>query len=122
VGGLVSIAGIAAAYHVYVRRPGLAGRVRERFAGVHGFLVNKWYFDELYDRLIVRPFTAAGGFGRSVIETDFVQGTIVGGATGVVRVGTSLARSIQTGYLRAYALLLVAGLGGLVLYFLISSS
>ena len=45
-------------------------------------------------------------FGRRVIETDFVQGTIVGGATGIVRVGTSFARAIQTGYLRAYALLL----------------
>ncbi|HEU0023338.1 MAG TPA: NADH-quinone oxidoreductase subunit L [Thermoleophilaceae bacterium] len=122
VGALVSSAGIAAAYHVYVRRPGLAGRIRERFAALHGFLVNKWYFDELFDRLVVRPFSAAGGFGRRVVETEFVQGTIVGGATGVVRAGTALARSVQTGYLRAYALMLLAGLGALVLYFLISSS
>ena len=57
-----------------------------------------------------------------MIETDFVQGTIVGGATGVVRAGTSFARAVQTGYLRAYALLLLIGLGGLALYFLIASS
>ena len=38
-----------------------------------------------------------------MIETDFVQGTIVGGATGVVRAGTAVARAVQTGYLRAYA-------------------
>ena len=48
-----------------------------------------------------------------------MQGTIVGGATGIVRVGTSIARAMQTGYLRAYALLLLAGVAGLVLYFLI---
>ena len=51
-----------------------------------------------------------------------MQGTIVGGATGIVRVGTSFARSIQTGYLRAYALLLLLGVAALTLYFLISSS
>ena len=44
-----------------------------------------------------------------MIETDFVQGFIVGGATGIVRAGTSFARAIQTGYLRAYALLLLFG-------------
>ena len=70
----------------------------------------------------MRTFRRAGEFGRNVVETDFVQGTIVGGATGVVRAGTSLARSVQTGYVRAYALLLLAGLGGLALYFLISST
>ena len=47
-----------------------------------------------------------------------MQGTIVGGAAGVVRAGTSIARAIQTGYLRAYALLLLIGVVGLVLYFL----
>ena len=121
-GALISIAGIAAAYHVYVRRPGLSTQMRERFAGIHRFFVNKWYFDELLDRLFVRPIRAAGDFGRRVIETEFVQDTIVGGATGIVRAGTSLARSAQTGYVRAYALMLLAGLGGLALYFLISST
>jgi len=122
VGGVIGILGIAAAFGVYVRRPGTAARVRERFAGVHRFLVNKWYFDELFDALFVRPFAAAGGFGRRVIETDFVQGAIVGGATGLVRAGTSFARAIQTGYVRAYALLLLIGMGGLGLYFLIAAS
>ena len=57
-----------------------------------------------------------------MIETDFVQGTIVGGATGIVRVSSSFARAIQTGYLRAYALLLLVGVAALTLYFLVNSS
>jgi NADH-quinone oxidoreductase subunit L len=122
VGGVISIVGIGLAWWVYRREPGTTARLVERFPRLHGFLVNKWYFDELYDALFVRPAATAGGFGRRVIETDFVQGTIVGGATGIVRVGTSLARAIQTGYLRAYALLLLAGVAGLTLYFLITSS
>jgi hypothetical protein len=51
-----------------------------------------------------------------------VQGVIVGGAVGIVRVGTSVARGIQTGLLRAYALLLILGVAALALYFLIQSS
>jgi NADH-quinone oxidoreductase subunit L len=122
VGAVIAISGIGLAWLVYLRRPGTATRLRERFPRVHTFLVNKWYFDELYDALFVRPAATAGGFGRRVIETDFVQGTIVGGATGIVRVGTSFARAIQTGYLRAYALLLLLGVAGLTLYFLLNSS
>jgi NADH-quinone oxidoreductase subunit L len=122
VGGVVSIVGIGLAWWVYIREPGTATRLRERFPRLHGFLSHKWYFDELYDAVFVRPMATAGGFGRRVIETDFVQGTIVGGATGIVRVGTSVARSIQTGYLRAYALLLLLGVAGLTLYFLLNSS
>jgi NADH-quinone oxidoreductase subunit L len=122
IGGAISIAGIGLAWLIYLRRPGTTARLVERFPWAHRFLGRKWYFDELYDAGFVRPATAFGGFGRRVIETDFVQGTIVGGATGIVRVGTSFARAIQTGYLRAYALLLVLGVAGLTLYFLVNSS
>ncbi|MEA2363449.1 MAG: NADH-quinone oxidoreductase subunit [Thermoleophilaceae bacterium] len=122
VGGLISLVGIGAAYHAYVRRRGVTLELRDRFPRVHAFLVNKWYFDELFEALFVRPVATAGGFGRAVIETRFVQGFIVGGATGVVRVGSSFARSIQTGYLRGYALLLLLGVALLALYFLLASS
>ena len=57
-----------------------------------------------------------------MIESAFVQGAIIGGATGSCAPGTSFARAIQSGYLRAYALLLLIGMFGLALYFLIVSS
>jgi NADH-quinone oxidoreductase subunit L len=121
-GAVISASAIGAAWYVYLRKRSLRLVIRERFDAVHTFLVHKWYFDELYDRLFVRPWAAAGVFARSVIESDLVQGLLVGGATGVVRAGSTLARSIQNGYLRSYALVLLAGLGGLALYFLIASS
>jgi NADH-quinone oxidoreductase subunit L len=122
VGAVISSLGIAVAWLIYLRRRDLRLALRERLDAVHTFLVNKWYFDELYDRLVVRPWAAAGNFARSVIESELVQGVLVGGTVGVVRAGSSLARSIQSGYVRIYALVLFAGLGGLVLYFLITSS
>ncbi len=121
-GGIISVASIFLAYVFFIRRRGITLELQNRFGRVHAFLFHKWYFDELYDAVFVRPMSSLGSFGRSVIETDFVQGFIVGGATGIVRAGTSVARAIQTGYLRAYALLLLFGAALVVLYFLIVSS
>jgi NADH-quinone oxidoreductase subunit L len=122
VGGALGIAGLAFAALVYLRRRSLRLELRERFSAVHTFLFNKWYFDELYDLAFVRPAGAFGRFGRTVIESALVQGVLVGGASGVVRAGSSFARAIQTGYLRAYALLLLMGLGGMAFYFLLVSA
>jgi NADH-quinone oxidoreductase subunit L len=121
-GGLIAIAGIAAAYFVYLRRRELRLELRERFSALHTLLVRKWYFDEIYDVVAVRPFAAFGRFGRNVVESAFVQATIVGGTVGLVRAGSSLARSVQSGYLRGYAFLLLVGVGGLGLYFLITAA
>ena len=122
VGGLCSLLGIGAAFYMYMVAPGSTLRLRERFRGAHDFLFNRWYFDELYDRTVVRPTAAIGRFGSTVFESAFVQGFVVGGATGVVRAASSLARAIESGYLRAYAFLLLVGVGALVLYFLLASS
>jgi NADH-quinone oxidoreductase subunit L len=119
VGGLIGLLGIALAFVVYLRRPGTTAVLERRLPAVHAFLANKWYFDELFDRVFVRPARGFGRFGRTVVESRVVQGLFVGGAAGAVRAGTSVARAAQSGYLRAFALLLVLGAGGLGLYFLI---
>ena len=120
---MIALIGISAAWFVYLRRPDLTLRLRDyRLRKLHDFLAHKWYFDELYDVAIVRPAAAFGQFGRTVIESVFVQDVIVGGSVAVVRAGSSFARGLQTGYLRSYAALLVAGLAGLGLYFLIAAS
>jgi NADH-quinone oxidoreductase subunit L len=107
---------------MFVRRPGITLWLRDRYRPVHDFLEHKWYFDELYDAAVVRPVLAFGRFGQTVVETRFVQGVVIGGATSTVRGATSFARAIQSGYLRAYAALLLVGLSGLALYFLLQSS
>jgi NADH-quinone oxidoreductase subunit L len=122
VGGGIALAGITVAFVMYRQRPGVTIALRDRFSRVHAFLSGRWYFDELYDALFVRPTVTFGRFGRSVIESAFVQGTLVGGATGIVRAGTAIARGVQSGYLRAYAMLLLAGVVALGLYFLLQST
>jgi NADH-quinone oxidoreductase subunit L len=120
-GALLSLAGVALAYFVYVVRPGTSGALARRFAPVHAFLVNKWYFDELYDALVYRPAIAAGRIANSIVERVVVQGLVTAAVDAVRGVGV-VVRGAQSGFVRAYALLLVGGFAALGLYFLIVSS
>jgi NADH-quinone oxidoreductase subunit L len=121
VGGLLSIAGIALAYLVWVVRPGTSVALAARLRHLHTFLLNKWYFDELYDAVIYRPLIAIGRFTNDVVERVVVQG-IVAAAVDVVRGVGVVVRGAQSGFVRAYALLLIGGFAALGLYFLIVSS
>jgi NADH-quinone oxidoreductase subunit L len=122
VGAGVAVAGITIAYVCYIRRPGVTLRIAERLPFLHRLFVGRWYWDELYDALFVRPAATLGNFGRYVIESVFVQGTLVGGATRIVGVGTAIARTLESGYIRAYAVLMLLGFGGLALYFLLQAA
>jgi NADH-quinone oxidoreductase subunit L len=119
---VVAAAGIYTAYVVWVLRPGTSARVRERLAPVHRLFVNKWYFDELIDTVVVRPFAWFGRFGQQTFERVVIDGLLVGGTTNIVKAGSAAARALQNGFLRAYAALLVLGMVGVALYFLIQSA
>jgi NADH-quinone oxidoreductase subunit L len=121
IGGVISLVGIGIAYWLYVARPETPAMLIRRLRPVHTFLVNKWYFDELIDVLIVRPALAVGRFANRVFERFVVDG-LVTGTEDVVGGAGRLVRTVQSGFVRSYALLLVAGFAGLALYFLLSGS
>ncbi len=121
IGGVISLLGIATAWLLWVRSPELPALFRERLRPVYLLCVNKWYFDEAIDFLIVRPALAIGRFANRTFERLVVDGLVtgteefVGGSGRIVRV-------VQSGFVRSYALLLLVGFAGLALYFLLSSS
>src|SRR5215210_1942863 len=121
-GGALALGGIALAWFLWVRRPGASGSLRAQLSGLHRVFVNKWYFDEIIDRVIVRPFAWFGRFGRNTFERLVISGLFVGGTSGAVRAGSAAVRAAQSGYLRYYAALLLLGLTALGLYFLLAGS
>ncbi len=118
---VIAGAGIAVAYRVWVLKPETAPAMQARFPRLHRFLLNKWYFDELIDLVVVRPFAWFGRFGQHTFERLFVNGALVGGSTGLVRAGSSAVRAAQNGFLRYYAGLVLVGVTVVVLYFLLQS-
>jgi len=120
-GTALGLLGIAIAYRVWVQRPGTATVVRERLRPAYELFVNKWYFDELIDALVVRPAAAIGRFATGTFERVFVDETLIGGTTGLVRIGSAAVRAAQSGFVRYYAALLVLGLTGVGFYFLLQT-
>jgi NADH-quinone oxidoreductase subunit L len=120
VGALIGLIGIALAWRIY-GKGGNAAAIQARFRPLHTFFVNKWYFDEAIDFMIVRPAAWFGRFCNSVIERLLVGGLFVGGGTGLIRTLSAAVRGLQSGYLRYYAALLLVGLTSLSLYFLVSA-
>jgi NADH-quinone oxidoreductase subunit L len=121
IGGLISLVGIGIAYYAYVVRPELPATLIRRLRPAYTLFVNKWYFDEAIDLLVVRPALAIGRFANRTFERLVVDG-IVTGTTDTVRSAGGIVRFVQSGFVRSYALLLVAGFAGLALYFLLSTS
>jgi NADH-quinone oxidoreductase subunit L len=120
IGAVISLAGIGAAYWLYIARPEMPARLQQRFTALHTFLYNKWYFDEAIDLLIVRPALAIGRFANRTFERLVVNG-LVSGTEDMVGGGGRVVRVVQSGFVRSYALLLLIGFAGLALYFLLSS-
>ena len=109
---IVMLIGLAIAYNNYIRNPGDAAGFVRRFGGIHRFVKNKWYFDELYDFLFIRP---AVWFGRLFWKRGD-EGTIdrfgPHGAAYAVGVGNKLTARLQSGFLYSYALVMLLGLIG----------
>jgi NADH-quinone oxidoreductase subunit L len=121
IGAAISVAGIGIAYYLYIVRPETPAMLIRRLRPLHTFLVNKWYFDELIDKLVVKPPLAVGRFANRTFERVVVDGLITG-TEDVVGGAGRVVRTVQSGFVRSYALLLIAGFAGLGLYFLLNAS
>jgi NADH-quinone oxidoreductase subunit L len=120
-GTLLGLAGIAIAYRVWVARPGTSAAFQARLRPLYLLFVNKWYFDEAIALLVVRPAAAAGRFANGTFERLFVDETLVGGTSGLVRAGSAAVRAAQSGFVRYYAALLVLSVAAVGFYFLLQS-
>ena len=107
---VVMLTGFLVALWAYILDTSIPARFTGTFRGLYAFLLNKWYFDELYDVLFVRPAFAIGRFfwkrgdrGRSTASGRTASPRLVVG-------GGAAARRLQSGYVYTYALVMLLGL------------
>ncbi|WP_114966769.1 NADH-quinone oxidoreductase subunit L [Alkalilacustris brevis] len=112
--------GLALAYQFYIRRPDLPGKLAESQWPLYQFLLNKWYFDEIYDWVFVRPAKALGRFLWKKGDGTVIDGAINGLAMGVVPYLTRLAGRAQSGYIFHYVFAMVIGIAILVTWVTLS--
>ena len=114
------VLGFVLAFWMYIRRPDVPHRLAESQPILYRFLLNKWYFDEVYDRIFVRPAKNFGlflwkeGDGRIIdgLGPNGISARVIDVTRGVVR--------LQTGYVYHYAFVMLVGVAGLITWYLVS--
>jgi len=110
--GIVMLIGLWIAWNNYIRDPAAAGRFVATFPAVYKFVSNKWYFDELYDRIFVRPALWLGRLFWKGGDEGTIDRFGPHGAAYAVSVGNRITYRLQSGYLYSYALVMLLGLIG----------
>jgi NADH-quinone oxidoreductase subunit L len=117
---LAMLVGTGLAYLMYMRQPGLPRRLADTNRPLYEFLLNKWYFDEIYDWIFVRPAVGIGRFLWRRGDETLIDGTINGVSMGIVPTFTRAVNRVQSGYVFHYAFAMVIGLAILLSWFTIT--
>ena len=116
---IAGVLGIATAYLCYSIDPAIPARLAMQYRALYLFLLNKWYFDELYDRLFVKTaFTLGDGLWKTG-DGAIIDGL---GPDGIATATRELAREasrLQTGYVYHYAFAMLIGVVALVTWYLL---
>ena len=117
---IAMLIGFVTAWVFYIKDPSIPGRLAAQQPILYRFLLNKWYFDEIYDVIFVRPARWLGNFLWKRGDGNVIDGTINGVALGAVPFFTRLAGRAQSGYLFHYAFAMVIGIAVLLFWMTLS--
>jgi NADH-quinone oxidoreductase subunit L len=116
----VATLGLLLAWWLYVKRPELPARISARFSSVHRVFVDKYWVDELYDAVVVRPYVALSRLAWRVVDDGLIDGLAVRGTGAVVRLGSRVMSRSATGYVPTYVIVFFGGVVILLAYVLLS--
>ncbi|MEO9459127.1 MAG: NADH-quinone oxidoreductase subunit L [Lentilitoribacter sp.] len=116
------VLGFATAWYMYIRSPETPKRFAEDFSILYNFLLNKWYFDEIYDFLFVRPAKWLGTFLWKQGDGRVIDGFGPNGIAARVQDITNRVVKFQTGYLYHYAFAMLIGIAALVTWMTLGSA
>ncbi|MDS9951440.1 MAG: NADH-quinone oxidoreductase subunit L, partial [Planktomarina sp.] len=111
---IAMVIGFVTAWLFYMTKFDLPRRVAESNPILYKFLLNKWYFDEIYEVLFVRPAQWLGRMLWKVVDSKIIDGGINGLAMGLIPFLTKWAGRMQSGYIFNYAFGMVIGVAVLV--------
>jgi len=113
--------GFIAAFLFYIIAPSVPRALAKGLAPLYKFLLSKWYFDELYNVLFVRPAFAIGRFFWKVVDIKIIDGCGPNGIAARVMNITNKVTQMQTGYLYHYAFAMIIGVAALITWMMIGS-
>ena len=115
------LTGLFTAYMMYIRSEDAPQRLAEMFNPLYKFFLNKWYFDELYDRIFVRPAFWIGRLFWQGGDVGIIDRFGPNGSAAVVAFGSRMAVRLQSGYVYSYALVMLLGLVALISWMMVQA-
>ena len=113
---LVAAIGFGVAYLFYLVQPGLPMLLAWKAQGAYNLIFNKYYVDELYDVLVVRPTVVLSNLLWRAVDAEVIDG-MVNGTASMVGANSSLWRRLQTGNVQHYALSMLLGAMAILGYY-----
>jgi NADH-quinone oxidoreductase subunit L len=116
----MALLGLGLAYHLYVRRPELPGRIAERAQALYRLLLNKYYVDEAYDAVVVKPLVkVSDAVLFRVVDAGLIDGVAVNGtARGVRALAANGLKYAQSGLAQGYVFFMILGAVAILGYLL----
>ena len=115
----IAVGGMLLAFILYMAAPAVITAVSKSFAIVHRALLNKWWVDEIYGRIVVRPLLAMAQLLFLLVDRAIIDSFFVGGTGVAVDVGQDVARRVHTGRIGLYALLMFTATVFFIIFWLL---
>ena len=117
----LAAAGVFVAWYLYLRNPAIVPALQRRFSHLYQLLLNKYYFDEINDKVFARGSLAIGNIFWRVGDVVVIDGAFVNGSARFIGWVSGALSRIQTGYLYRYAFAMVIGLCALTGWILLGA-
>ncbi|MGQ3074055.1 MAG: NADH-quinone oxidoreductase subunit L [Ferrovibrionaceae bacterium] len=114
---VAGVVGIWTAWMMYIRHTGVPAALRRANEGLYQFLLNKWYFDELYDYTLVRPAKWIGRLLWKGGDGKIIDGLGPDGISALVLRASRRIATLQSGYVYHYAFAMLIGVAALVSFY-----
>jgi NADH-quinone oxidoreductase subunit L len=101
--------GIALAVYFYGFNQAKLKDLKKQFVNIYQFILNKWYFDELYDKIFVKPIYNLGKFLWSKIDQGLIDRFLPNGSASIVASVAKACKKIQTGFIFDYTFIIITG-------------
>ncbi|WP_395006962.1 proton-conducting transporter membrane subunit, partial [Undibacterium sp.] len=114
----LAVAGVALSYYFYMVKPSIPTMIKQKFSAVYTLLDNKYYMDKFNEVVFAGGARLLGGGLWNIGDKGLIDGLVVNGSAKLVGLFSKLVRLVQTGFIYHYALVMILGVLGFLIYFM----
>ena len=110
---------IPLAYYLFVKNKDLPKKIAEVNKPLHDFLLNKWYFDELYEKIFINPSKKLGLILWKIFDVRIIDGFGPDGIASLIKKCSLKANKFQSGFIYQYAFVMLVGFSALLTFLIV---